>query len=82
MRIAASYPGTPSSEILEYLGGCPAGDLHAQWSTNEKVACEVAIGASFEGTRAMTAMNHVGLNVVGDALLSQSYIKVNGGLVL
>ncbi len=82
VKVAAAYPGTPSTEILEYLGSYPSGDLHAQWSTNEKVACDVAIGASFEGVRALTAMKHVGLNVASDALLSQSYIGVNGGLVL
>jgi len=82
VKVAAAYPGTPSTEILEYMGSYPSEDLHAQWSTNEKVACDVAIGASFEGVRAMTAMKHVGLNVASDALLSQSYIGVNGGLVL
>ncbi len=82
VRVAAAYPGTPSTEILEYLGQYPADKVHAQWSTNEKVACDVAIGASFEGVRAMTAMKHVGLNVASDALLSQSYIGANGGLVL
>jgi indolepyruvate ferredoxin oxidoreductase alpha subunit len=82
VKVAAAYPGTPSTEILEHLGGYPAEDLHAQWSTNEKVALDVAIGASFAGVRAMTAMKHVGLNVAADALMSQTYIGVNGGLVL
>ncbi len=82
VKVAAAYPGTPSTEILESLGTYPAGDVHAQWSTNEKVACDVAIGASFSGVRAMTAMKHVGLNVAADALMSQTYIGVNGGLVL
>ncbi|MCH2291537.1 MAG: indolepyruvate ferredoxin oxidoreductase subunit alpha, partial [SAR324 cluster bacterium] len=72
VKVAAAYPGTPSTEILEYFGSYPSENLHAQWSTNEKVACDVAIGASFEGVRAMTAMKHVGLNVASDALLSQS----------
>ena len=48
VKVAAAYPGTPSTEILEYMGSYPSEDLHAQWSTNEKVACDVAIGASFE----------------------------------
>lgn len=82
VKVAAAYTGTPSTEILEYLGSYPAGDLYAQWSTNEKVACEFAIGASFEGVRAMKAMKHLGLNVGSHALLSKSYIGVNGGLVL
>jgi indolepyruvate ferredoxin oxidoreductase alpha subunit len=82
VRVAAAYPGTPSTEILENLSTYPAADLHAQWSTNEKVACDVAIGASFAGVRAITAMKHVGMNVAADALMSQTYIGVNGGLVL
>ena len=82
VKVAAAYPGTPSTEILETLAGYPAADLHAQWSTNEKVALDVAIGASFAGRRALTAMKHVGLNVAADAFMSQTYIGVNGGLVL
>ncbi len=82
VRVAAAYPGTPSTEILETLATYPAEDLHAQWSTNEKVALDVAIGASFAGRRALAAMKHVGLNVAADAFLSQTYIGVNGGLVL
>jgi indolepyruvate ferredoxin oxidoreductase alpha subunit len=82
VKVAAAYPGTPSTEILETLGTYPAEDLHAQWSTNEKVALDVAIGASFAGRRALAAMKHVGLNVAADAFMSQTYIGVNGGLVL
>ncbi len=82
VKVAAAYPGTPSTEILENLSCYPASDLHAQWSTNEKVACDVAIGASFAGVRAFTAMKHVGMNVAADALMSLTYIGVNGGLVL
>ncbi|MGA2566991.1 MAG: indolepyruvate ferredoxin oxidoreductase subunit alpha [Pseudolabrys sp.] len=82
VKVAAAYPGTPSTEILETLAEYPAEDLHAQWSTNEKVALDVAIGASFAGKRALAAMKHVGLNVAADAFMSQAYIGVNGGLVL
>ncbi len=82
VAVAAAYPGTPSTEILESLGRYPAADVHAQWSTNEKVALDVAIGASFAGRRALAAMKHVGLNVAADAFLSQTYIGVNGGLVI
>lgn len=82
VRVAAAYPGTPSTEIIEALAGYPPQDLHAQWSTNEKVALDVAIGASFAGRRALAAMKHVGLNVAADAFMSQTYIGVNGGLVL
>jgi indolepyruvate ferredoxin oxidoreductase alpha subunit len=82
VRVAAAYPGTPSTEIMERLAEYPAEDLHAQWSTNEKVACDVAIGASFAGARSLAAMKHVGLNVAADALMSVTYIGVGGGLVL
>jgi pyruvate/2-oxoacid:ferredoxin oxidoreductase alpha subunit len=82
VKVGAAYPGTPSTEIMENLATYPADDLSAQWSTNEKVACDVAIGASFAGVRALTAMKHVGLNVASDALMSMTYIGVNGGLVL
>ncbi|MDP2621526.1 MAG: indolepyruvate ferredoxin oxidoreductase subunit alpha [Hyphomicrobiales bacterium] len=82
VSVAAAYPGTPSTEILESLATYPAEDLHAQWSTNEKVALDVAMGASFAGKRALAAMKHVGLNVAADAFMSQTYIGVNGGLVL
>jgi len=82
VRVAAAYPGTPSTEILESLAEYPAEDVHAQWSTNEKVACDVAVGASFVGVRALAAMKHVGLNVAADALMSATYVGANGGLVL
>ena len=82
VRVAAAYPGTPSTEIMESLATYPAEDLHAQWSTNEKVALDVAIGASFAGSRALASMKHVGLNVAADAFMSQAYIGANGGLVL
>ena len=82
VRVAAAYPGTPSTEILEALAGYPAADVHAQWSTNEKVALDVAIGASFTGVRALAAMKHVGLNVAADSFMSQTYIGANGGLVI
>jgi indolepyruvate ferredoxin oxidoreductase alpha subunit len=82
VTVAAAYPGTPSTEIMETLATYPADRLHAQWSTNEKVSLDVAIGASFAGARALAVMKHVGLNVAADALMSQTYIGVNGGLVL
>ena len=82
VRVAAAYPGTPSTEIMESLASYPAADLHAQWSTNEKVALDVAMGSAFAGSRALASMKHVGLNVAADAFMSQSYIGVNGGLVL
>ena len=64
------------------LGRYPAADLYAEWSTNEKVALDVAIGAALSGVRAIACMKHVGLNVAADSLMSQSYIGAHGGLVL
>ncbi len=81
-KVCAAYPGTPSTEILENLATYPEEDISAEWATNEKTALDIAIGASFSGVRAFAAMKHVGLNVASDSLMSQSYIGVNGGLVL
>ncbi len=78
--IASAYPGTPSTEILESLARYP--DLHAEWAVNEKVALEVAIGASLAGARALCAMKHVGVNVAADPLMSQTLPGCRGGLVL
>ena len=82
VQVAAAYPGTPSTEIMESLATYPVEDVHAQWSTNEKVALDVAIGAAFAGVRAFASMKHVGLNVAADSLMSQTYIGVNAGLVI
>ncbi len=82
VKVAAAYPGTPSTEIMETLSRYPAEDMHAQWSVNEKTSLDVAIGASLSGVRAFAAMKHVGLNVASDALMSFSYIGVNAGLVI
>lgn len=79
-RVAAAYPGTPATEILEYASTYP--DMYAEWSVNEKVSLEVAIGASLAGSRALCAMKHVGLNVAADALMTQTLIGVGGGLVI
>ena len=81
VKIAAAYPGTPSTEILEFLGGYPAGDLYGHWSTNEKVACDFTIGASFEGMKAMTTMKHFGLNHQQRPAIPVLLFGVNGGLV-
>ncbi len=80
VRVAAAYPGTPSTEILE--NAATYDGIAAQWSPNEKVALEVAIGASIAGARAMASMKHVGVNVAADPLLTLAYTGVNGGLVL
>ena len=82
VRVAAGYPGTPSTEILEALSAYPASDVYAEWSTNEKVALDVAIGAALLGVRALAAMKHVGLDVAADSLMSLSYIGAHAGLVI
>jgi indolepyruvate ferredoxin oxidoreductase alpha subunit len=79
-HVAAAYPGTPSSEILENVSLYK--EINSEWSTNEKVAVEVASGASLGGARALAAMKHVGLNVAADPIFTMSYIGVNGGLVV
>lgn len=78
--IAAAYPGTPSTEILEQLSRYS--EVYTEWSPNEKVALEVALGASIAGVRAMAAMKHVGLNVAADPLFTSAYTGVTGGLVI
>ena len=80
VRVGAAYPGTPSTEILENLSRYPG--LKCNWSPNEKVALEVAAGASMEGARVLVAMKHVGVNVAADPLMTLSYTGMGGGLVL
>ena len=79
VNVVASYPGTPSTEITEEV--VKFEEIYAEWSPNEKVAAEVAIGASIGGARAMSCMKHVGLNVMADPVFTVSYIGANGGLV-
>ncbi|NLF40839.1 indolepyruvate ferredoxin oxidoreductase subunit alpha [bacterium] len=81
VKVAAGYPGTPSTEILETLSLYKE-DVYCEWSPNEKVALEVAAGAALAGARAVAAMKHVGLNVAADPLMTLSYIGVNAGLVV
>ena len=80
MEVATAYPGTPSTEILERLAGYP--DVYTEWSVNEKVAVEVALGATTVGARALAAMKLVGVNVASDPLFSAAYSGVRGGFVL
>lgn len=80
VTVACGYPGTPSTEILETIVQWP--EVHAQWSPNEKVALEVALGAAVAGARALVTMKHVGLNVAADPLFTAAYTGVNGGLVV
>lgn len=81
VTVATGYPGTPSTEILESLSA-HSGDVYLEWSPNEKVALEVAAGASYAGARCITTMKHVGLNVAADPLMTLAYTGVVGGLVL
>lgn len=80
VRVAAAYPGTPSTEILQNVVNYQ--HIYAEWSPNEKVALEVGIGAAIAGARALVAMKHVGVNVAADPLFTFSYTGVNAGLVM
>ncbi|MBR7164494.1 MAG: indolepyruvate ferredoxin oxidoreductase subunit alpha [Clostridia bacterium] len=80
VSVASSYPGTPSTEITEFIAKYD--EIYSEWAPNEKVAVEVASGAAIAGGRALSAMKHVGVNVAADPLFTMSYIGVNGGLVL
>ena len=80
VQVATAYPGTPSTEILENISRHK--DIYAEWSTNEKVAMEVAMGAAYTGTRAMVSMKHVGLNVASDPFMAVSYTGIIGGLLV
>jgi len=80
-----AYPGTPSTEITEYIQKSKEANrlaIHSQWSANEKTAMEAALGMSYAGKRAMVCMKHVGLNVAADAFVNSSITGVNGGLVV
>ena len=80
VTVSSAYPGTPSTEVTEFLAKYP--EVKAEWAPNEKVALEVAIGASIAGARSIAAMKHVGLNVAADPLFTSAYTGVNGGLVV
>ncbi|HUT96730.1 MAG TPA: indolepyruvate ferredoxin oxidoreductase subunit alpha [Dehalococcoidales bacterium] len=83
VQVAAAYPGTPSSEITETLSSVAKElGIYVEWSTNEKVAFEVALAASICGVRAMASMKHVGVNVAHDPLMTANYIGAKGGFVL
>ena len=80
IEIAAAYPGTPSTEILENIA--LYNEIYAEWSVNEKIAFEVAFGGAVGGKRALAAMKHVGVNVASDALMTSSYTGINAGFIL
>ena len=80
IKVAAAYPGTPSTEILEALAKFD--DIYAEWSTNEKVAMEVGLGSAYTGSRSLVSMKHVGLNVAADPFMAASITGIIGGLVV
>ena len=80
VQVVASYPGTPSTEITEYIAQYD--EIYSEWSVNEKVAAEVAFGASIAGVRSFCAQKHVGLNVCADLFFTASYTGINGGMVI
>ncbi len=80
VKVVSSYPGTPSTEITEYAAKYE--EMYCEWAPNEKVAAEVAAGASLGGARAFCGMKHVGLNVAADPVFTMSYIGANGGMVI
>ena len=80
-----AYPGTPSTEILEYIQASPLTrerNIHSHWSSNEKTAVEEALGMSFCGKRAIVAMKHVGMNVAADGFVNSAMTGANGGLLV
>ncbi len=79
VAVATAYPGTPSTEILENLARQDG--IYVEWSTNEKVALEVAMGAAYGGVRALASMKHVGLNVAADPFFAVSTTGIIGGLI-
>ncbi len=81
VRFVSSYPGTPSTEITEYIATYPADEVFCEWAPNEKVAAEAVVGAAIAGARAMSCCKHVGLNVMADPIFTDSYIGVSGGAV-
>src|SRR3989337_1244016 len=80
VMVAMAYPGTPSTEVLQNVALYE--EIYAEWSANEKVALDTAIGAAYAGRRAMAAMKHVGLNVASESLFYASYTGINAGLVI
>ena len=80
VKVSSAYPGTPSTEISECIALYK--DVYAEWAPNEKVAVEVAVGASIAGVRSLACMKHVGLNVAADPVFTFAYTGVNGGMVL
>lgn len=82
VNVVCGYPGTPSTEVLETIAKHRGSDIYVEWSVNEKVAMEVAAGASYTGARALVTMKQMGLNVGSDPLMCLAYIGVKGGMVV
>ena len=82
VNLAAGYPGTPSTEVLETIAKRNPGNVYVEWSVNEKAGMEVAAGAAYTGARALVTMKQVGLNVASDPLMSLEYIGVKGAMVV
>jgi len=82
VTVATGYPGTPSTEALEYLAKHYGKAIHVEWSVNEKSALEVAAGASYAGARTFVTMKQVGLNVASDPIMSLRYVGLQGGMVV
>lgn len=82
VNLVSGYPGTPSTEVLEAVAKKNPGDIHVEWSVNEKAALEVAAGAAYSGARVMVTMKQVGLNVAADPLMSLNYVGIKGGMVV
>ena len=80
VRVISSYPGTPSTEMTEFAAEYD--EMYSEWAPNEKVAMEVAAGASIAGARSFCAMKHVGMNVAADPMYTASYTGVNAGMVI
>lgn len=82
VNLVAGYPGTPSSEIIETIEKYNDGQIHLEWSVNEKAALEVAAAAAYSGARTLVTMKQMGLNVAADPLMSLAYVGVKGGMVV
>ena len=83
VNLVAGYPGTPSSEIIEFISKYnKKTGTYVEWSVNEKAAVEVAAGASYAGARTLVTMKQVGLNVAGDPVMCLAYVGVKGGMVI
>ncbi len=80
VTVAVAYPGTPSTEITEFVAKYD--EIYAEWAPNEKVALEVGIGSAMSGARTMVSMKHVGVNVAADPLFTFAYTGVNGGHII